>query len=200
MKFIDNYIEKQKKKSFWAWVGDIIFAILLIGLLIPSTRTPIMVFVKEITMFSPSVSAEDHYGQLTTPDYLWQLKDENGQTYQLKDFEDKPLFINFWATWCPPCIAEMPAIERLYKEYGDRVHFLLVSYENQSITGEFLKKKSLDIKTYQVMSKEPEVLVSSSIPVTFIVNKKGELVVKKTGSNKWDSDSVKELLDELIGE
>ena len=200
MKFIENYIKKQKKKSFWAWVGDIVFAILLIGMLIPSTRTPIMVFVKEITMFAPSVSVEDNYGQLTAQDYLWKLKDTNGQTFNLNDFKDKPLFINFWATWCPPCIAEMPAIERLYQEYGDEVHFLLVSHEEQAITKNFLKEKSLNIKTYQMISKEPEVFLSSSIPITFIVNKDGALIVKKTGSNKWDSDSVKELLDELISE
>jgi len=198
--FIKKYLEKQKKKSIWSWIGDILFAALIIGLLIPSTRTPIMVFIKKATMFSPSVSSEDNYGQLTKKDYLWQLRDENGVVKKLSDFNDKPIFINFWATWCPPCIAEMPAIEGLEKEYGDRVHFLLVSNENHELTKRFLLDKNLDLHTYQSASKEPEILSSKSIPITFVINKKGQIVVKKTGSSNWNGDSVKELLDELITE
>jgi len=200
VKFVKNYIEKQKKKSVWAWIGDILFAALIIGLIIPSTRTPIMVFIKKTTMFSPSVSANENYGELSKNDYLWQLKDEKGSLKALNDFRDKPIFINFWATWCPPCIAEMPAIANLENEYKDRVHFLLLSYEDHEITQKFLKEKSLDISTYQVVGKEPSLLASSSIPITFIINKQGKIVVKKTGSSQWDSDSVRELLDELIAD
>jgi thiol-disulfide isomerase/thioredoxin len=196
--FIEKYIEKQKKKSLWAWIGDILFAALVIGLLIPSTRTPIMVFMKKITMFSPSVSADDNYGQLTKMDYQWQLLDENGRQTKLSDYKDKPIFINFWATWCPPCIAEMPAIDNLQEEYSDRVTFLLVSYEDHAITQKFLKSKALNTHTFQALSKEPELLSSSSIPITFIIDKQGQIVVKKTGSSQWDSDSVKELLDQLL--
>ena len=200
MNFIKKYIEKQKKKSLWAWIGDILFAVLIIGLLIPSTRTPIMVFMKKVTMFSPSVSSNDNYGQLTKQDYIWQLKDENGRITKLSDFSNKPLFINLWATWCPPCIAEMPAIDNLQKEYGDRVNFLLVSYEDHTITQSFLKEKGLNTHTFQAISKEPDLLSSNSIPVTFIINKQGQIVVNKTGSSQWDSDSVKKLLDELIAD
>ena len=200
MNFIEKYIEKQKKKSLWSWIGDILFAILIIGLLIPSTRTPIMVFIKEVTMFSPSVSADDNYGLLTKQDYLWQLKNENGIITKLSDYNDKPIFINFWATWCPPCIAEMPAIDNLQKEYADRVAFLLVSYEDHAVTQKFLKGKGLNPHTFQALSKEPELLSSNSIPITFIIDKQGQIVVKKTGSSQWDSDSVKELLDKLISD
>ena len=200
MNFIEKYIEKQKKKSLWAWIGDILFAALIIGLLIPGTRTPIMVFMKKITMFSPSVSADDNYGQLTKMDYQWQLLDEKGKQTKLIDYKDKPIFINFWATWCPPCIAEMPAIDNLQREYSDRVTFLLVSYEDHAITQGFLKSKALNTHTFQALSKEPELLSSNSIPITFIIDKQGQIVVKKTGSSQWDSDSVKELLDQLIAD
>jgi len=200
MKLLENYKAKLKKKNWWSWTTDILFALLIIGLLIPSTRTPIMVFIKKVTMFSPSVSAHDDYGQLSNKDYLWQLKDDQGNISSLATFSDKPIFLNFWATWCPPCIAEMPAIDQLEKEYGDRVHFVLVSYEDQKTTLQFLKEKGLITHTYQVVSKEPSLLSSNSIPITFIINKSGKIVVKKTGSSKWNSDSVRKLLNELIAE
>jgi len=200
MKFINNYIEKQKKKSVWAWFGDIVFGILIIGLLIPATRTPIMVFVKKITNFSPSISVDDNYGQLSEGDYLWQLKDADGHVISLNSLSDKPLFINFWATWCPPCIAEMPTIIELEKEYGDKVHFVLVSQENHQVTKEFLDKNHWDIVSYQPYSRIPGILSSSSIPLTLIVNKKGMVIVNKTGNHNWNSDSVRELLDTLIAE
>jgi len=200
MKFLRNYIEKQKNKSFWAWVSDILFGLFVLAMLIPSTRTPLMVFIKKISMFSPSVSVDDHYGKLSSSDYQWQIKDDKGNILQLKSFQGKPIFINFWATWCPPCIAEMPAITALEKDYSDKVYFLLVSNENHQITERFLKDKELTIKTYQAYSQPPKLLSSKSIPTTFIVNKDGEILVKKTGSSNWNGESVRELLDKLIAE
>ncbi|MCK5775325.1 MAG: redoxin family protein [Bacteroidales bacterium] len=200
MKFIEKYIEKQKKKSVWAWFGDIVFALLIIGLLIPSTRTPIMVFIKKATMFSPSVSADENYGQLSEKDYLWQLKDEEGKVTNLGELKGKPVFINFWATWCPPCIAEMPEIMDLEKDYGDKIHFVLVSNENHNVTNKFLQEKNWGLNTYQPQSRTPELLSSNSIPLTLIINKEGRIVVRKTGSSNWNGDSVRELLDVLIKE
>jgi len=200
MKFINKYIEKQKKKSIWSWFGDIFFAFLIIGLLIPTTRTPIMVFVKKVTMFSPSVSADEDYGQLSENDYLWQLKDTKGQVINLGALNGKPVFINFWATWCPPCIAEMPEIMDLEKDYGDKVHFVLVSNEDHKVTNKFLLENSWTLNTYQPMSRTPKLLASNSIPVTMIINKSGKIVVRKTGSSNWNGDSVRELLDVLLKE
>ena len=200
MKFLEKYIEKQKKKSVWAWFGDIVFGLLIIGLLIPSTRTPIMVFVKKVTMFSPSVSADENYGQLSEKDYLWQLKDGTGQVINLGGLKGKPVFINFWATWCPPCIAEMPEIMELEKDYGDKVHFVLVSNESHSLTNKFLQEKKWELNTYQPLSRTPELLSSNSIPITMIINKQGRIVVSKTGSSNWNGDSVRELLDVLLEE
>lgn len=200
MKILETYKSKWKKKSWWSWLSDIVFALLIIGMLIPSTRTPLMVFIKKLTLFGPSVSANDQYGQLTTKDLTWKLQNTKGEIVDLGDFQDQPIFLNFWATWCPPCIAEMPSIERLEKEYGDQVHFILVSNENQNITQKFLKEKQLNLSTYQALEQEPELLRSNSIPITYIINKKGEIIAKESGSSKWDSDSVKKLLDQLIEE
>ena len=59
-----------------------------------------------------------------------RLKGLDGQERMLSDlYKDKPLYVNFWASWCPPCVKELPHIEGLYQKYGDRVAFAAVSAE-----------------------------------------------------------------------
>jgi len=198
MEFLKKYWSKQKKKSWWSWTTDILFILLFIGLLVPSTRVPIMVFIKELTNFSPSVSADDNYGELSAMDYQWEFLDAGSQKKQLQDFSDKPILINYWATWCPPCIAEMPSLQKLQDEYGDQVHFILISNENQSTTRSFLQDKSWNFNSYRPLSPSPEILMSNSLPATFIIDKNGVIVVKETGNKNWNSDGVKELLDQLV--
>lgn len=53
----------------------------------------------------------------------------NGQTVSLASLKGKPVFLNFWATWCPPCVGEMPDIQRMYAKYGDKVHFVIVNID-----------------------------------------------------------------------
>ncbi len=198
MKFLKNYIEKKKKESLWSKITDVLMILLIVGLIIPSTRTPILVFFKQITNFSPSVSAEDDYGKLNSNDYLWTLVDESGQQVRLEQFGDKPIFINFWATWCAPCLAEMPSIAELQKEFGQEVHFVFISYEDFTKTIPLLREKQWDFKTYVPANQEPKILQSNSLPTTFIIDKHGKIVVRETGNKKWSGNSVKELLRELI--
>lgn len=57
------------------------------------------------------------------------VTDMNGQTVSLASLKGKPVFLNFWATWCPPCVEEMPDIQRMYAKYGDKVHFVIVNID-----------------------------------------------------------------------
>lgn len=200
MKMLKNYIEKQKNKSLFSKITDILFILLIIGLLIPQTRTPIVVFLKQLSNFSPSVSVNDHFGMLNKKDYQWQFLDSGQQEKQLKDFQDKPILINFWATWCPPCIAEMPSLLKLQKDYGNKVHFLFISQENQTVTYSFLQEKKWSFNSYRPLSREPLLLQSNSLPTTFIIDTNGNILVKETGNKNWNGDSVRELLDTLIGD
>ncbi len=200
MKLLKNYIEKQKKKSLWAKITDILFILLVISLLVPQTRLPIMVFIKQITNFAPSVSRDDHFGRLSKTDYNWSFIDSGHQIKSLNDYNDKPILINFWATWCPPCVAEMPSLQKLQNEYSSKVHFIFISYEDQNITLPFLQEKKWSFNSYTPVVQEPKLLQSKSLPTTFIIDKTGNIVVKKTGNHKWNSDGVKALLDRLIGD
>lgn len=200
MEFIKKYIDKQKKKSIWSKISDLLFIILIIGLLIPQSRTPIIVFIKQLTNFSPSVSSEDNYGELSSKDYMWTILDSKNNKHILENFSNKPILINFWATWCPPCIAEMPSLINLQNEFGDRVHFIFISQEETTTINQFLKDKNWELNSYRQFSLEPPLLSTTSLPTTYIIDKHGRIIVKESGNKKWDSDSVKSLLHELIND
>ncbi len=200
MKFIENYKAKLKKKSKGSWASDILFLLLLLALIFPATRNPIVVFVKRATLFGPSVSAHDNFGKLNGNDLQWQLINPDNQIIRLADLSDKPIFINFWATWCAPCIAEMPAVEKLYLDYKDKVNFVIVTNESKALTDAFLQKQGLNLPVYRFQTKEPKLLQSKTIPATFVLNKRGKIVVLEKGTRNWNSKNVRELLDSLIAE
>lgn len=177
--------------------NNIIFLVLIAILIIPQTRQPIQVLLhKGLALFSPSVVDKEKRIQLTN--YDWNLVDENGNGFNFNDAKGKVVLVNFWATWCPPCIAEMPSLEKLYIDYKDDVVFLLVSNEKQEVVSKFKQKNAYDFLVYASVSANPELLEATSIPRTFVIDKEGHIVIDKTGAADWNSDSVRKLLDELL--
>ena len=71
----------------------------------------------------------------------------NTSIYKLSG--EKPLFLNIWATWCPPCVGEMPAIEKMYKKYGDRIHFAAISMDSDpAVVPDFVSDRGFTFPIY----------------------------------------------------
>jgi len=193
---IKDYLQKKSKLGI---ASDILFVLLLIALAFPTSRMKLLVFVKELTLFQPDIIDKQERKTLSETDYNWLLKDMNGQTISLKEMKGKTIFINFWATWCPPCIAEMPSIQQLYRQFENnpQVAFLLVSNEKPEKISRFMQKHQFSLPIYSAMARSPQIFASASIPVSFIVSPAGEIVVKKTGSAKWHGNKMIDLINEL---
>ncbi len=177
---------------------DILFIVLFIAMIIPSSRKNISSVIIKFTMSSPAEKVNRE--ELSKTDYNWQYKTLQGETKNFADLKGKVIFFNLWATWCPPCIAEFPEINELYESYGDKVEFVLISNEEAGHVKAFLDKKGFSIPSNIPIQRTPEKLSSKSIPATFIISKNGEIVVKKLGAAKWNSDKTHALLDKLIAE
>ena len=133
---------------------------------------------------------------------MLQFIDLNNNIFRIQDFKGKNIFINYWATWCNPCLAEMPSMADLYEKYKDNedIIFLYLSREELKTIKNFIQNdESLQkIPIYKVITDD-EFFATSGIPTTFIINTAGQVVVKDLGSAFWNDESVYKFIDNLIG-
>ena len=122
-----------------------------------------------------------------------------GNVVELNEYADKVIFLNLWATWCAPCIKEMPSIEAVSKKFGDKVEFILASNEEMERIIKFKSKKSFDLN-YVFMNSSPESMGVYALPATFIIGKNGEIAFEEKGSRDWNSEESINLLNRIINE
>ncbi|WP_339625993.1 TlpA disulfide reductase family protein [uncultured Maribacter sp.] len=185
-----------KKRKFK--ISDIIFVVFIALLLIPQTRTPIQVALNKlkVAVWSPSVEDEEDQEQVVPFEYV--VQELNGATKRIAIGQGKVTFLSYWATWCPPCIAELPGIQELYSDYGDKVDFVLLSQEETDKVQRFITKKGYDVPVYIPQMQAPEILQSNSLPTNYIIDAKGNIIIKETGAADWNSNKVRILLDGLL--
>lgn len=177
--------------------SDILFLVIIALFIIPQTRQPIQIALHSVlSQFGPSVIDKDDQKKVTYAS--WKLRDLEGNELNYQDTKGKVVFVNLWATWCPPCIAEFQNIQDLYDDYGDDVLFLLVSHESPETIKKFLNKKKYQIPIYMPLTDYPDDFNPSSIPRTYIVDKDGYVVVDKKGAANWNSDKIRNQLDKLL--
>jgi len=180
--------------------GDIIFWILIILFLIPGPRKVIITTLNRAVLHlkAPRIMNEEKQEQLTDMDYNWTLAWSKNQPYYFSNLRFKVVVLNFWATWCPPCVAEMPEFQSLYEKYRDRVDFLMVTNDKPEAVEAFIKKNHYQFPVLYLAENPPEPLSFSALPTTFIISKEGRVVTKKTGAANWDSKAMEKILDELL--
>lgn len=196
--FLNLIVMDKQPKRFKT--SSIIFLIVIALMIIPQTRQPIQIFLQKGVAMVVKPSVIDALERLKLSNYDWTLQDINGNKFDFSSAKGKVIVINFWATWCPPCIAEMPSLEKLYQHYAsnDDVVFLFVSSEENEVLYEFITHKNYSFMAYQPTTNYPQEFNVSSIPRTFIISREGEIVIDKSGAADWNSDTVKETIDELL--
>jgi thiol-disulfide isomerase/thioredoxin len=149
-------------------------------------------------LIKPSIpSITDSFPEANRDFYM---ADEDGQVISLAHFEGEVVFMNIWATWCPPCIAEMPSINKLYRQFGesDNVKFVLVSMDDDfDKAKEFMEKRGFDMPIYHYRTKVPGTYESSVIPTTYVISGDGKLMMEKQGLAKYDTPEFEQFLRDL---
>jgi len=104
-------------------------------------------------------------------DYNLKLRDINGKVLSLEAFKGKAIFLNLWATWYPPCIAEMPSINKLHNQTGKEVVFIMLSLDQDFEKAKaFVKRKEYRLPIYAPAVNLPAVFGSSTLPTTYVID------------------------------
>lgn len=180
---------KFTKKRFFDILWILAFAIILI----PTSRA----WLLKLISFSPAIENVAERQALSS--YNWHLKGLNTADVNFENLKNKVIFINFWATWCPGCVAEKPSIQALYNDYKDKVVFITVTNETEDKVTAYFKKKGYNLPVYNLKTSEPKELSTESIPKTFLIDKKGMIVIN-SGRADWNTATIRAFLDELIAQ
>ncbi|MBO6795260.1 MAG: TlpA family protein disulfide reductase [Balneolaceae bacterium] len=132
--------------------------------------------------------------------YNMPLLSMDGERMSLQDFEGKTIFLNFWATWCPPCIAEMPNIQKLYEDFEnqDNIVFVMLSLdEDPDKARAYMARKEFTMPVYFLAGRKPGTYDSTVVPTTYVISPEGNIVMEKRGMANYNTASFRAFLNEL---
>ncbi len=137
--------------------------------------------------------------KVQAPDFT--LKGSTGADVSLSSFRGKVVILNFWATWCPPCRAEMPSMERLYAELKDEgIELVAVDLqEPEKTVKEFIEENDY---TFPVLldssGRVGAIYGARSIPTSFLIDAEGTAVAMVVGSREWDTEEIYAMLRSMV--
>ena len=146
--------------------------------------------IRELDLIKPSREKVAEDFTLATP---------GGTSFRLSEHRGKAVLVNFWATWCPPCREEMPAMERLYQQYRDRLVLVAVSLDTDpKVVAPFVREQKL---TFPI-ALDPQAEVANkygvrALPSSFVVDRRGTMAALALGPREWDNAAAKSLVEAL---
>jgi thiol-disulfide isomerase/thioredoxin len=196
-----NMAERVALKK-WFSTGNVLnglfFAAIIAVLFIPAAKSILIRGLMGVGLFQPKT--EQTASSLQAKDVIF--RDSSGRTITLSSLKGKVAFINFWATWCPPCLAELPSINTLHKKLSNNsnIVFLIVDADNQlGKSVPFIKKNGYNLPVFETVTDIPSEMLSGLIPTTIVINKQGLIVFKHEGVADYSSDKFVEYLRKLAG-
>jgi thiol-disulfide isomerase/thioredoxin len=138
---------------------------------------------------------------LSAPDF--SLPDMDGELHALQDYRGKVVLINFWATWCPPCRREMPALEQLYSKLADQAFAVLAVNQWEDADHVFAYMGDLNVIPSFPILFDPESKVSADygvkgLPTSFLLDKQGRVVFRAVGGRAFDHPDVEQIIRSLL--
>ncbi len=137
--------------------------------------------------------------QVAAPDFT--LDEPAGSQVSLREFRGKLVFVTFWATWCIPCRAEMPAMEQLYQEFrGDGLVVAAVNFQDAPEAVQAFRKELR--LTFPVALDRQGTVASAygvrALPTTYLVDREGRIIGQSIGGRAWDSADAKAYFQQLL--
>ncbi len=124
-------------------------------------------------------------------DYAWTVQDLAGATVPMSRYAGRVLVLHLWATWCGPCLTELPSLQRLQAATADLdVGLVCLSPEKAEQVSAFVKKHGLALPTLLFEGAAPPCFGGRAIPATFVLDRAGTIVMRHVGAARWDDASV----------
>jgi thiol-disulfide isomerase/thioredoxin len=175
-----------------------IFILLLATILfVPGAKAFVIQSLVSIGLFNPRLTPEEK-SKIIENDI--RFKNQKGEFVTLSSLKGKVVFINFWATWCPPCVGEMPSINKLYEKYknNDDVIFIMIDVDaNLEKANAFMQKRKYNMPLYEMASGVNDQIFSGVLPTTVVVDKKGRISFKGEGAANYNSKKFVDFMQEL---
>lgn len=188
------------RKNGFTVILTIVFIIILVN---KDAKAWLMRQVASTGILNSSISeSKETQNNSTKVSYAgFMLKNEDGKIIDTSALQDKVVFINFWASWCPPCRAEFPSVQKLYDQYKNNpdMVFLTVNLDDNVALGKsYLKEKGFTVPFLVPAGPIPAVLYSGSLPTTIVLDKKGEIRLHHKGLADYSKNSFYKQIDELL--
>ncbi len=187
-------------------ISNIAFiALLLIIVFVPEAKATVQQGLMKTGLFNPNLNIEKlqdstRISKLPAEGFKMEVVDKTGRIVSLKDLKGKVVFINFWATWCAPCIAEMPSIQKLYETFKDNddVAFVILEAEgNKEKADRLLTKKKLTLPVYYPYGTIPTEFFRGRLPTTVILDKEGNMAHITEGMADYSGHDIVDFINEV---
>jgi thiol-disulfide isomerase/thioredoxin len=192
-------------KKEWFSTSNIFSAVLIIFaaamVMSPQVKGWTIQNLMKIGLFQPRIGKIENDDRVPEPLPNILFKDSEGEIVGLQSLKGKVVFINFWATWCPPCIAEMPSISALHDRFGDNknIVFLMVDVDgNFEKSDNFMKKHQYNLHVMSTASVIPPSFMQGTIPTTIILDKNGDIVFRQEGAADYSNTKLVNMITGLI--
>ncbi|WP_257668160.1 TlpA family protein disulfide reductase [Parapedobacter tibetensis] len=188
-------------------IAIIVASFLILLLVSPDTKAWVSRGLMKIGLFKPDLESNP-----TSPEEVALdtgvspsvfFTDGDGNRIDAANQAGKVVFINFWATWCPPCIAEMPSIDKLYQQFKDNenVVFVIADVDKQyEKSKKFMESKKLNLPVHIPSGDIPGHWLGGAIPTTIILDKQGQIATRHEGMADYSRPEIAEFIQKLIAD
>lgn len=131
----------------------------------------------------------------------FEFTDDQGNVHHTASLRGKVVFINFWASWCPPCRAEFPSIQALYSRFKDNpgIFFLMINEDNDLAAAKtYLEKENLSVPFFKARHPVPGEIYTGTLPTTVVLDKNGQARFRHEGFASYQSEKFIKQIEELM--